>query len=71
MTCRIIVKQTPMGAVHWQLIEIKTSEILATSKDFETRADALGAVAKIEKLWPEAYADLKDLTPEGRKKANG
>lgn len=67
MTCRIIVKQTPMGAVHWQLIEIKTSEILATSKDFDTRAAALEAVSKVEKLWPDAYANLMDQTPEGRR----
>lgn len=67
MTCRIIVKQTPMGAVHWQLIEIKTSDILATSKDFETRAAALEAVSKIQTLWPDAYENMKDLTPEGRR----
>ncbi len=67
MTCRIIVKQTPMGAVHWQLIEIKTSEVLATSKDFETRFEAIEAASKLKNLWPEAYENLMDQTPEGRR----
>jgi len=70
MAHRIIVKQTPMGAFHWQMIEVKSYDILVTSKDFETRDQALEAVSKIETLWPEAYSNLIDQTPEGRKIAN-
>lgn len=66
---KIIVKQTPMGAFHWQLIDVRASEPVATSKDYETRADALASVEEFEGAW--TTAPVNDLTPEGRKQANG
>lgn len=66
---KIIFKQTPMGAFHWQLINLKTSEPVATSKDYETRAEGLASIEEFEGAWTTAV--VNDLTPEGRKKANG
>lgn len=68
---KIIFKQTPMGAFHWQLMNAKTSEVLATSKDYETRALGLEAVHAMEGAWSSGMCEFKDLTPEGRKIANG
>lgn len=66
---KIIFKQTPMGAFHWQLINSKTSEVIATSKDYVTRAEGLASIEEFEGAW--TTATVYDLTPEGRKQANG
>lgn len=68
---KIIFKQTPMGAFHWQLLNVKTSDVIATSKDYETREEGRLAVAEMESNWADGLLEFKDLTPEGRKESNG
>lgn len=68
---KVIFKQTPMGQFHFQLVNVKTSEVIATSKDYDTRTDGLTAVHAMEGAWSFGMCEFKDLTPEGRKIANG
>lgn len=66
---KVFIRQTAYGAFNWQLHNVKTSEVLAQSKDFEKRADAIAAANDHIEQWIEGIKNLTDQTYEGKREA--
>lgn len=66
---KVLIRQTPMGAYAWYLMDTRTSNTLAQSCDYPTRDEALKAANDMATIWPQAHGNLIDQTPDAKREA--
>lgn len=67
MNLKIYIRQTPMGAYHWQLFNTQSHTLLAQSCEYVTPEAARKGCDEIFTVWPQVHASIEDQTPEAKR----
>ncbi len=69
MSHKLFIRQTPIGSYVWIVFDVRASIMLAQSKEYDTRDEALSAANAFSDIWLSAYDNILDQTPEAKLEA--